>query len=167
MIPLMLPGAIPWRLIGYGAAVAAILLLGWRVHAWREAFKAYPAAVAALKAEQGCEVGSKCSARQAALEARQAQVSKEVRDDYEKELADLRNRPVPARVIRVCRAANPGDLSGAGATAGAHGAAAPGGIVLGSDEFSTAPLRELAREADEIAARLRALQGFNRALSGK
>ena len=157
MFPL---AAIPWRLIGYGAGVAAILLLGWRVHAWREAYNALPGVQAALEREEACADGSKCRERQKALEAAQAAKAKEVVDSYEQELSDLRGRPVPTRVIRVCRAANPGDLRDAGTAQGTDAARPGSGDVHAADEFNTGPLRDLAREADEIAARLRALQGW-------
>ncbi len=161
MFPL---AAIPWRLIGAGALVAAFMLMGWRVHAWHEAYKALPGVQAALKAEEACSPDSHCAERQRALEARQEAVSQEVADEYEAEIARLRNQPPVTRVIRVCRATNPGDLRDAQPAGGTDAAGAAGGVILGTDEFSTQPLRDLAREADEVSARLRALQGFNRAL---
>lgn len=73
MIPLAALKALPWRLIGYGVAVAAVLALGWRVHAWREAYKALPGVEAELAAERACEPASACEKRLAtlALEAEQ------------------------------------------------------------------------------------------------
>lgn len=162
MFPL---AAIPWRLIGYGAGVATILLLGWRVHAWREAYKELPGVQQALEREEACADESKCSERQKALESAQAAIAKQVVYSYEQELSDLRGRPVPTRVIRVCRAANPGDVRDAGPAQGTDAARPGTGLVHGEIEFNTRPLRELAREADEVSARLRALQGFNEALS--
>ena len=165
MIPLPALGAIPWRLVGYGLAVVAVLALGWRVHAWREAYKAYPALEAKLAAEEACEAGSKCAERVAALQAAQAAISKTVVQGYEQELADLRNRPVERRVIRVCPDPGRRDVPGAGPAPGADAAGAAGGVVLGATEFDTAPLRDLARDADEVSARLRALQQWNAALA--
>ena len=46
--------AIPWRLVGYGAAVVAVLLFGWRVHAWHQGYLAYKVAhMAQERAEAG------------------------------------------------------------------------------------------------------------------
>jgi len=157
MFPL---AAIPWRLIGYGAAVAAVALMGWRVTVWHTSHKALPGVQDALKAEQDCLPDSRCQERQKALEAAQAAKAKEVVDSYEQELSDLRGRPVPTRVIRVCRAANPGDVRDAGTAQGTDAARPGTGDVHAADEFNTGPLRDLAREADEVAARLRALQGW-------
>lgn len=151
------------RAILWGAVVSAIALMGWRVSAWREAYKAYPALEQRLTAEVECTAGSQCSVRQAALQAEQAAKSAEVVAEYEQELADLRNRPVERRVIRVCP--DPGDVQGAGAAGRARPGAAAGGVVHGSTEFDTAPLREIARRADELSAQCRALIRWNEALS--
>ena len=152
-----------WKPIALGLLVAAFALMGWRVSAWHEAYKACPALEARLEVEEQCQEGSKCNDRQKALAAEVARVTEDVVDGYEKELADLRNRPVPTRVIRVCRAAA-GDVRDAQSAAGTAAAGAAGAVVLAADEFDTRPLRELAREADEVSARLRALQDWNRAL---
>lgn len=163
MIPL---AAIPWRLIGYGVAVAAVLALGWRVHAWREAYKALPEVEAQLSAEVACEDGSQCASRQAALQAAAEAKSAEVVNGYEAELAALRARPVRVRTVRLC--ADPGDVQGAGATGAADGAGPGAGELHGAAGPDIGPdLYGLAREADEVAARLRALQEWNRALAGE
>jgi hypothetical protein len=153
---------IPWRLIGYGVALAAFMALGWRVHVWHESHKALPGVEAALEAEVACGEGSQCQARQAALQAAAEAKSAEVVAGYEQELADLRNRPLVRRVIRVC---NDGGVQSPGTPGSADGASPAGGELHGAVEFDTGPLRNLAREADEVAARLRALQGWNEALS--
>lgn len=155
-------GVIPWRLVGAGALVAAVALMGWRVSVWHSSHKARPGLEKALKAEQGCEPDSRCAERQKALEARQAEVSKEVIRVYEEEIAALRARPVPSRVIRVCKTPS-GDLRDASGAQGADGSPTEAGGIHGEVEFDTSPLRDLAREADEVSARLRALQGFNQA----
>jgi len=156
--------AIPWRLIGYGLALGAFVLLFWRINVWHTAYGELRSTQERLEAEQGCEPGSMCAARVAAAEVAQAARNQEAVAGYEKEIADLRNRPVPTRVIRVCRQGSPGDLRDAtrpqGATPG------PGtGVVHQSDEFDTAPLRELARQADEVAAAYRALRSRDEALA--
>lgn len=163
MIPFVLPAAIPWRLIGIVAAAGAALLLFWRVNVWHEAYGELKATQARLAAEESCERGSKCAARVAAVQARQAAVSQQVMQSYEKEIADIRNRPAERRVIRVCP--DPGDVRHAKSAQGTDAAGTRAGLVHGEVEFNTRPLRDLAREADEVAARLRALQGFNEALS--
>lgn len=158
---------VPWRLVGWGAAAAAVLLLGWRIHAWREAYQALPAAQEALQNEIECGEGSNCAERVAALQARSEAVSATTVARYEDEIAKLRDRPPVRRVIRVCPPADPGDLRHADATGAADGAGPTAGELLGSVELDTAPLRDLARDADEVAARLRALQEWNRALAGR
>ena len=153
-----------WRkAILVATAVITCGLLLWRVSAWHDAYEALPALESALKAERLCGEGSDCAARQAALEAAQAETTAKVVATYENELADLRNRPLVRRVIRVC--ADPGDVQGAAPTGTVDGTGPASGELHGSVELDTAPLRSLAREADEVAARLRALQQWNAALS--
>lgn len=43
---------LPWKLIAYGLAVLAVILLAWRVHAWRDGYLARNAAVKALATEK-------------------------------------------------------------------------------------------------------------------
>ena len=163
MIPLPLLTSLPWKAIGWGALVAAVALMGWRVSAWHNAYERLGSVEEALEAERLCVEGSACAARQAALEAAAEAKSKEVVAGYEKELADLRNRPAVRRVIRVCP--DPGDVQGAGAPGGTGTGTAPGGVVHGTDEFDTAPLRDLAQRADELSAQCRALIRWNEALA--
>ena len=160
MIVLPALKAIPWRLIGYGLALGAFVLLFWRINVWHTAYGELRSTQERLEAEQGCEPGSMCAARVAAAEVAQAARNQEAVAGYEKEIADLRNRPVPTRVIRVCRQGSPGDLRDAPATEGTDAASPGAGVVQSADEFDTGPLRDLAREADEVSARLRALQGW-------
>lgn len=155
--------ALPWRLIGAVGLVAVVALMGWRVTRWHDAYAALPGLRDALAREEACEEGSQCAGRVAALVARQEQATREAIAVYEQELADIRNRPPVRRVIRVCP--DPGDVRVPGTAAGTDGTAAPGGIISGPIEFDTQPIFDLAREADEVAARLRALQGWNQALS--
>ncbi len=166
MIPLPALSAVPWRLVGYGAAAVAIGVLGWRVHAWHAAYKALPEAQAALAAEQACAVGSKCAERVAALVARQAAASEQAVRGYEDEIRTLRDRPVAVRTVRLCRPADPGDVRDAAATGPADGAGPAAGVVSGAAGPDIGPdLYRLARDADEVAARLRALQAWSAALS--
>jgi len=162
VIPLPALGAIPWRLIGWVAIVAAVAFAGWRVSAWKASHEALPAVRDALEAEVECKAGSTCEARQRELqEAAQAKTI-EVVNDYEAELAALRSRPV--RTVRVCP--DSGDMRHARAAGPADGAGPGSGVIPGAAGRDIGPdLYQLARDADEVAARLRALQDWNRALA--
>ena len=151
------------RVAAVAVLATAIAVMVWRVVVWHGAYEALPGVEAELEAERVCGEGSACAARVAALEAAQQEVSKQVVSDYERELESLRNRPVERRVIRVCP--DRGQVRGASPAGPADGASPAAGVVPGADEFDTAPLRDLARDADELAARLRALQQWNAALS--
>ena len=167
MIPLAIPAAlkaVPWRLVGWSALVAVVALAGWRVSAWRAAYVALPGVQEALALEESCEDGSKCYERQRALQEAAGHATVVAVQSYEAELASLRTRP--ARVVRLCSEAGSGDVRGAGPAAGPDGTGPAAGIVHGQAGPDLGPdLYELAREADEVAARLRALQGWNRAVS--
>lgn len=150
--------------------VALYILLGitlcvmaWRVNVWHDAYKRLQATEAALELERACGDGSECQKRQEALEAAQREQTAKVVGEYEKELADLRNRPVGRRVIRVCP--DPGNVQDAPAAGTAGEGTAPAGVVRGADEFDTGPLRELAQRADELSAQCRAIIKWNRALA--
>ena len=160
MIPL---AAIPWRLIGYGSAVAAVALMGWRVSVWHESHGKLQAAENALEAERECREGTVCAKRAAELTQKAETTRQEVVASYEQELASVRSER-PVRVVRVC--ADPGNVPGSGTPGAADGSTAPGGVVSGPPRPDIGPdLYALAREADEVAARLRALQEWNAALS--
>jgi hypothetical protein len=144
-----------------------VLILGlflWRVSAWHDAYERLGSVEDALEAERLCGEGSTCAARQAALEAAHVETNARVVETYEQELDDLRNRPIPVRTVRLCPAGS-----------GVQGASAPGtpdGTGPGADVVSAETgrdigpdLYQLAREADEVAARLRALQEWNAALA--
>ena len=158
-----------WRVGLYGLAALLVALAVWRVVAWRAAYQALPAAQEALQAEIDCGEGSRCRERLAAAvaaqEARQAAISTQVVESYEAEMESLRSRPAVRRVIRVCPEATDRDLRHAVAAGPADGAGPAAGGVPGPIEFDTGALRDLARDADEVAARLRALQQWNEALS--
>lgn len=168
MISLAAVKAWPWKLIAQAAAVA---LLAWLVYltvsrAWvalPETRQALKDVQAALKAEVECLEKSACAERQAKFEAEMAQKSAEAVADYEKELAELRNRPLLRRVIRVCP--DSGDVQNAGTPGRTDAGASAEGLVQRSDEFDTRPLRDLAARADELSAQCRALIRWNDALA--
>jgi hypothetical protein len=81
MIPLT---AIPWRLVGAVALVSVVALAGWRVTAWRAAYRALPAVeeqvktlTAELAAERACEAASTCAERAETLALQAAQEAAE------------------------------------------------------------------------------------------
>ncbi len=151
-----------WRkVVLYTALVAAVALMGWRVSVWHNAYERIGAVESALEAERLCDSGSACSARQAALEAAQAETTAKVVATYEAELASVRARkPVS---IRVC---DRGGVQNAGTPGAAHAGTATGGVLPGSAERDIGPaLSALALEADEIVAACRSLQQWNAALA--
>ena len=149
------------RAIGWALVVVAVGLAYWRVSAWHDAYKALPEVEAALEAEVACGEGSECEKRQIALQAAAEAKSAEVVQGYEQELAGLRSRP--ARVVRVC---NDRGVQGAGPAGTADGTGPAAGVVSGpAGPDIGQDLYQLARDADEVAARLRALQQWNEALS--
>lgn len=162
MIPL---SAIPWRLIGYGAAVAAVGLLGWRVAVWRHSHvEALPEALAALELEQQCLEGSQCKARENALQEAVGREQVRVVTAYETELASLRDaRPLSVRVCDRSRVSLPGSTSGVGA-AGTPAAGVLPAEAAGDREIGP-QLADLAYEADVIVARCRGLTQWTTALS--
>jgi hypothetical protein len=160
MIPL--PLNIPWRAIAWAGLWVAIGLLAWRVSVWHEAYGELKATQARLELEESCGEGSKCLAREAAAREEVESESKQIVEGLEAELAAVRNRP--PRVVRLCPGAGDVPVSrpagrSDGATAGAGVVSGPPGRDLGPDLYS------LAREADEIVARCRGLQDWNRALA--
>lgn len=164
MIPLVLPAAIPWRAILWGVIVAAVALAGWRVSAWHAAYEDIGPLRTRLEVETSCGEGSACRAREAQLREELVREKAEVVAGLEAELAAVRGRP--ARVVRVCPGA--GNVPVSGAAGRGHGAAAGSGVVPGAAGPDIGPdLYALAREADEVTARCRALQQWNRALAAE
>ena len=137
------------------AVVVALGLFGWRVHAWHEGYKE-------LAAERACEPATECAKRAARFaEAQQkaaqaaSQKAQEAVTSYEQEIASLRARP--ARVVRLCP--DSGGVRDAAPAAGADGpSAGPGVVPTTAGRDIGADLYQLAKDADEVAARLRALQ---------
>jgi hypothetical protein len=156
--------AIPWRLIGAAALVAAFMLAGWRVSAWHDAYKALPGVQDALEREEGCLDGSKCRERQKAAAAAQAAKTKEVVDGYEKELADLRSRPVPDVPVRLCRPRGSGDVRVPGAAPGT-GAGPRAELPLEAGRDIAVELYKLIDDTDTEALKLRKLWQRDKALS--
>ena len=163
MIPLAAVSALPWRLIGVVAGLAAVAVLGWRVHAWHEAYKALPAVEKALKAEKECAENSECRAREQRMAEEVGREQVRIVTGYETELAAVRSRqPIS---VRVC---DRGGVPVSGAAPGGHAGTPAPGIVPGSpagDRDIGPELSALARSADEIVASCRALQAWNKALS--
>lgn len=158
--------AVPWRLVAAVALVAAFAVAGWRVTEWRAAYKALPGLKAALAREEACQDGgSRCYERQRALQEATEHASAKTVATYEAEIEALRARPAVRRVIRLCPDAGTGDLRRTGTPAGTDGTGTPAGVVHGPAEFDPQPLFDLARDADEVAARLRALQAYGRSVS--
>ena len=157
MIPVLALKALPWRLIGYGLAVAALIAFGWRVNEWRQGYHARAAAEA--RAEQIAKDSAK------ALETVTAQLraSYEASEGYQNELSSLRAARTPSRPVRVCRdvpAASPNRTAASGPDAAAPASGAlpqEPGPDIGPDLYRDAD------DADEVSARLRALQEWVRA----
>jgi hypothetical protein len=157
-------GRVPWRLVGGIAAGLALALLLWRVTVWKGSHEALPLVQQELELERACGEGSECYARQQALQEAAGHATVIAVQGYEAELAAVRARP--ARVVRLCPAAGSGDVRGAGPAAGTDGTAASAGLVSGpAGPDLGAELYGLARDADEVVAKCRALQGWNRALT--
>lgn len=143
----------------YAAVGIAVLTFGWRVHAWHEGYKE-------LAAERACEPNTECAKRAARFaEAQQkaaqeqAQKAQEAVQSYEQEIASLRARP--ARTVRVCP--DPGGVRDAAPARAADGASPAAGELPGpAGRDIGADLYQLAKDADEVAARLRALQEWAR-----
>ena len=161
MIPLPLKPAMarvaPWGPLAWRAALAAALVwVGWH-YGGREAegdleaarlewATAHLESIEALRAEQD----------------EQRERSRVVEESYEQsksELEDVR-RNLPARVVRLCRAANPRDVPGVPGTAAGHDGSASGDSdvqgAAGPDIGGR--LYALADECDDAARRLKALQ---------
>jgi hypothetical protein len=153
-----------WRkAILWGGIVAAVALMGWRVTAWHAAYKALPKAQAALKAEVECLDGSECRAREARLQEVVGREQVRVVTAYEAELAAVRGRPPVT--VRVCdRGGVPVSGPAGRGDAGTAAAGALSGPAAGDRDIGP-ELSALALEADEVTARCRALQQWNRALA--
>lgn len=157
--------ALPWRLIGAVGLVAVVALMGWRVTRWHDAYAALPGVQAALELEASCGEGSECARRQAELATAHALTNQKVILTYEHELAAIRDRPVPATPVRLCRPAKAGSNvrvpGAAGGTSAGPGAELP--LEVGRD--IRIELYQLADDADAEALKLMALWGRDVALA--
>ena len=152
-----------WRLLPW-IALAAGLGVGWHtIEKWHEAYKERPSLLAKLEAEVECKTGSQCAKRVEDTRLEGERVNQEAVRKHEQEIEELRNRPIPHRVIRVCPATD--HVRDATGSAGTGSGPAAEGVVHGEDEFDTRPLRELAQQADEVSARCRALLERDRRLA--
>lgn len=156
-----------WRLIAYAVAAVAVLWMLALIRHWHEdSTVALPEARRTLAAEVACAAGSKCAERVAALKERQQAVSEQVIRGYQDEIEALRARPIPVRTVRLCPDARAARVPGAEPARTADAAGPAAGIVSGAAGPDIGPdLYQLARDADEVAARLRALQQWSAALA--
>ena len=67
MIPLAWLKLVPWRAIGAGALVVALVFGLWRISEWRKSHLALPEVRATLAAEIACEPLTACQGRAEAL----------------------------------------------------------------------------------------------------
>lgn len=158
-------GKLPWRLIGAGALVLVVALMGWRVSTWRDAYKALPGLEDALAREEACEDGSRCYERQRAFTEAVGHETTRIVTDYEAALAEIRDRPVPDIPVRLCRPRGTGRVSGQPAAPAPDGATAGTDVPVEVGRDIAVELYRLADEADELSLRLRALQDYSRAVS--
>lgn len=155
MILPVLP-ALPWRLIGAVGLVVVVALMGFVVSGWREDAKGR-AAAEARTAEIARQAASAMD--ELAKRHREALAASQGLQDEISKLRLQRDAAPPAPVLRVCRPARvPAPGAEGRAPAGPDGAAAPAGQLSEETRFDTRTLYDEADRADELAARLRALQ---------
>lgn len=162
-LPVALP--IPWRVLAAIALVVATAIAGWRVTRWHDAYEALPGLQSALEREEACEDGSKCYARQRALQEAAGHATVVAVESYEAELAALRARNVPAGPVRLCRERDPGRVPGGPTSGPADGAPAGRDVPLEAGRDIAVELYRLADDADREALKLRHLQQWNAALT--
>lgn len=156
---------VPWRPVGAVALVAAAALAGQRLSAWHAAYKALPGVQAALELEASCGEGSECARRQAELATAHALTNQKVILTYEHELAAIRDRPVPATPVRLCRPAKAGSNVRVPGAAGGTGAGPGAELPLEVGRDIRLELYQLADDADAEALKLRSLWGRDLALA--
>ena len=156
------------KLIAWGLIVAAVAWMGNRVTTWRASHEALPGVEDALAREQACEDGSKCYDWVKALEAKQAEASREAIAGYELEIEGLRNRPMRVRTIRLCPEDADGDMRNAPVAGGTRPGSAATGMVHGGTRPDIGPeLYDLVGVADELSAQCRAIIRRDRALAAR
>ena len=156
---------LPWRAIGAAGLVVALPLAGWRISTWRDAYRTLPGVQDALAREEACQDGSKCYERQRGLQEAAGHATVVAVESYEAELAALRARNVPAGPVRLCRERDPGRVPGGPTSGPADGGSAGRELPIEAGKDIAVELYRLADEADEVSARLRALQEYSRAVS--
>lgn len=156
---------VPWRAVGAVGLVLAAALAGQRVSTWRAAYVALPGVQAKLELEASCGEGSECARRQAEIETAHALTNQKVILTYEHELEGIRNRPVPATPIRLCRPAKAGSNVRVPGAAGGTGAGPGAELPLEIGRDIAIELYQLADDADTEALKLRSLWGRDLALS--
>jgi len=156
---------LPWRAIGAAGLVVAVALAGWRISTWRDAYRTLPGVQDALAREEACQDGSKCYERQRGLQEAAGHATVVAVESYEAELAALRARNVPAGPVRLCRERDPGRVPGGPTSGPADGGSAGRELPIEAGKDIAVELYRLADEADEVSARLRALQEYSRAVS--
>lgn len=157
---------LPWRLIGAAGLVVAVALAGWRISTWRDAYRTLPGVQDALAREEACQDGSKCFERQRAFTEAVGHETTRIVTDYEAALAEIRDRPVPDTPVRLCRPRGTGRVSNGASASPVDGAASSRELPLEAGKDIAVELYRLADEADTVAARLRALQAYTRAVAG-
>ena len=138
-------------------AVLAIMYVGWLVNGWRQDSHDKAAAEAARDA----------AVREAAQIAEslteQIRASQEASEGYQNELATLRANRVP-RVVRLCSDPAAGVPAPGSTPGGSDGPApGPGSVPPSPGRDIGSGLYGVADTADELAARLRALQEWVKA----
>lgn len=163
MIPWAALKALPWKWIAAGVLGLALILTGVRINAWRHAYLALQDVQAALEAERECSEGTECAKRAAEATVKAQAASNAAEESHAEEL-ELVRRDRPVRVVRL---RPPGDCVSVSSPAPAVNGATPAtSVIPGSTGRDIGPeLYALAREADELSARLRSLQNYNKALS--
>jgi hypothetical protein len=127
------------RLAVFAVLLGFLAFFAYKVHSWRS------------DALQLGAVRQEMESLKASQEASHA-ASRNLQD----ELTKLRTARKPAPVIRVCKPAK--QVPGAGA--GRNGATTGAGELPQEAGLDTGPIYQLADEADELAARLRACQAL-------
>lgn len=157
---------LPWKWIAIVGGLLIVFVIGWQ-----QGHKRVPELKRELAAEQACEPETQCAGRLQAIATERerqalinAKVSADVVSDYENEIERLRNQPERVRVVRVrIPAANSGDVRVPDTACTTDGTGTAGGLLHA--DVGGADLYRLAREADEVSARLRALQAWNRSIA--
>ena len=141
-------------------ALSVLAFAGYKVHGWHQDSQR----LSAVQAEAAAQVAQ----AKAAMAEQQKRFSEAQRasEGYQHELSEIRARPVDRSPIRLCL--NRPRVPGPDAATGGSSPALPAAGVLpeqaGGDPVAGpdigADLRDLAREADEVAAKGRAIQGL-------